>query len=93
MEVYVNYTHSQLYSTDSPISMAKHVASLRQYHLAYTFGQGVVWKVMFGLSVGCNGRGFGVDLLEHASVTHKKKQKLKKIKTINNKYFKVLYST
>jgi len=28
----------------------------------------VVWKVIFGRSVGCNGRGFGVDLLEHACV-------------------------
>lgn len=52
--------------------MAKHVASLRQYHLAYTDGQGYVWKVMLGRAVGCKGRGFGVDLLEHASVTKKK---------------------
>lgn len=65
-------TYSQLYSSDSPILTVKHVAPLRQYHVAYAGGQTYVWNVMLGLAVvGTGGRGFGVVRDEHASKNQK----------------------
>lgn len=47
--------------------MVKQVAPLRQQKVAQAGGQAYVWNVIFGRGVGAGGRGFGVDLLEHAS--------------------------
>lgn len=76
------WAHSQLYKIDSPIRTEKHVAPLRQYHLAYASGHAYVWKVIFGLVVveGCKVEGilgFGVDLDEHDSVNRSNNWRIK----------------
>lgn len=63
------FTHSQLYSSESPILTVKQVAPLRQYHAAYAGGHSYVWNVMLGRGVGAGGLGFGVVRDEHASAT------------------------
>ncbi len=54
----------------------KHVAPLRQYHAAYAGGHAYVWNVMLGrMALWLGGRGFGVDLDEHAAKEEKKTQR------------------
>lgn len=43
-----------------PICTLKHVAPLRQYHLAYSPGHFKVWNVIFGLGVDGGSVGAGV---------------------------------
>ena len=75
-----------MYRRLSSILIVKQVAPLRQYHAAYVGGHVYVGKVMLGLADGGGGLGFGVFLLEHASVKREKEKHTKK-----NFFFKQIH--